>query len=359
MKLTNEQLIEIGIALGGAFLIGWILKQFLFPLLARFTKRTRWKSDEIIVEQVRGWVIFWFMLGAIMYILPILSDVYPAIDKRVILITRIIGTLYIFSVTWVIAHIIAGLLEIRSKQDNTILPSTSILGNIVKAMIYVIGFILILQTFGVAIAPLVTALGVGGIAVALALQPTLSNLFSGLQIIASGKMNIGDFVQIENGKRGIIHDITWRNTVLKTAENNLIILPNSKMSDSIVENFFLSDKEITFNVTLGVSYDSDLEHVEKVSIDVAKEVLNNHQMGINEFEPFVRFFNFGDSSIQLSIFLRVKEYADQFLIISDFIKALHQRYNKEKIEIPFPIRTLLMKDIKENISEDQNADKNI
>ena len=123
------------------------------------------------------------------------------------------------------------MLQIRSEKDDNNVPTTSILGNIAKAIVYVIGFIFILQTFGVAIAPLVTALGVGGIAVALALQPTLSNLFAGLQLISSGKFNTGDFVQLESGQKGFIIDISWRHTTIETSQNNVIIVPNSKMAN--------------------------------------------------------------------------------------------------------------------------------
>jgi small-conductance mechanosensitive channel len=114
------------------------------------------------------------------------------------------------------------------------------------------------------------------------------------------------------------------------------------MADSIIENFFLNDRKITFNVLVGVGYESDLDKVEKVSIQVAKEILQNHYGGNKEFEPFVRFYNFGASSVDLKVFLQVMEYADQFAITSAFIKALHKGYNQEGINIPFPIRTVYM-----------------
>jgi small-conductance mechanosensitive channel len=341
--LTNAQLIEIAIAFGGAIIIGWLIKKFLFPVFYRMASKTKWKSDDLVIGIICRWVIFLFVLSACRYTVPILAEAFVFVKKNEATLNNIIAALFIFAFTSMAAKIAAGLLVIRSASDNSILPTTSILGNIAKAMLYVIGFILVLQTFGVAIAPLVTALGVGGIAVALALQPTLSNLFSGLQIIASGKINIGDLVQLENAQKGIVTDITWRNTVIKTAQNNLIIMPNSKMSDSVIENFFLNDREVTFNIEVGVGYESDLEKVEQVSIEVAKEILATHEGGVKNFDPFVRFYNFGDSSINLRIFLRAKEFGEQFLITSSFIKALQQRYQQEGINIPFPIRTVLLK----------------
>jgi len=345
--LKQEHIIEIIIAIAGSILLGWLVKKLIFPFLYKLTHKTKWKSDDLIIQSIGEWVIFWFFLGACIYILPIFIETFPFAKRNESLLKNTIGGMYIFSMTWVSAKIVAGMLQIRSQKDGSEIPSTSILGNIVKAVVYCIGLILILQNFGVAIAPLLTALGVGGLAVALALQPTLSNLFSGLQIIASGKINIGDFIQLENGQKGFITDITWRNTTIQTAQNNVVIVPNSKMADSIIENFFLTDREITFNIPVGVGYESDLEKVERVSIDVAKETLDKYEAGVKEFEPFVRFYNFGDSSIDLKIFLRVREYADQFLITSEFIKTLHKRYNQEGINIPFPIRTVYLNDNKE------------
>lgn len=340
--LKNEHLIEITIAVLGSLLVGWLVKKLVFPFLYKLTHKTKWKSDDLIIESIGQWVVFWFFLGACLYALPIFVETFPFARKHEQAFQNIIGAFYIFSLTWVAARIAGGMLQIRSQRDNSEIPSTSILGNIVRAVVYCIGFILILQNFGVAITPLLTALGVGGLAVALALQETLANLFAGLQIIASGKLNVGDFIMLEGGQKGTITDITWRNTTIQTFQNNIIVIPNSKIADSIVENFFINQKEMTFLVMVGVSYDSDLEQVERVCIEVAKDVLASFEGGVKEFEPFVRFYNFGDSSIDLKVFLRVYEYGNQFIAAHEFIKALHKRFNKEGINIPFPIRTVYM-----------------
>ena len=340
--LRQEHIIEIAIAIGGSLILGWLVKKFLFPLFYKLARRTKWKSDDLIIESIGHWLIFWFFLAACFYVLPVFTEAFSISSGRTNFLENLLGSLYIFSLTWVVARVVAGMIQIRSKKDGSEIPSTSILGNIIKVIVYCLGFILILQNFGIAIAPLVTALGVGGLAVALALQPTLSNLFSGLQIIASGKINIGDFVQLENGKNGFVRDITWRNTTIETGQNNIIIVPNSKMADSIVENFFLINREITFHIPVGVGYDSDLEKVERVSIEVARTILEKFDGGVKEFDPFVRFHNFSENRIDLKIFLRVKEYADQFLVTSEFIKALQKRYIAESIKIPFPARTVYL-----------------
>lgn len=341
--MKQEHLIELVTALVGSIVLGYLVKWLVFPILYRITTRTKWKSDDLIIESISKWVVFWFFLGACVYVFPLGVEYLPFVRRNESIFRQIIGSLYIFSLTWMVGRIVGGMLQIRSKRDGSEIPSTSILANIARAVVYCVGFILILQNFGVAIGPLLTALGVGGLAVALALQPTLSNLFSGLQIIASGKVNIGDFVQLEGGQKGFVRDITWRNTTIETGQNNVIIVPNSKMADSIVENYYLADRKVIFSVAVGVAYDSDLEKVERVAIEVGKEVLNRLPGGNKDFEPLVRFYQFGPSSIDLKVHLQVQEYADQFLIVSEFIKALRKRFTMEGIEIPFPVRTIIQK----------------
>ena len=340
--LNQNQIIEIAVVLAGSLVTGWLVKRFLFPFLYKLTHRTKWKSDDLIIKCIGQWVITWFFLGACVYLLSVFVDAFAISSKRENLIRDILAAFFIFTLTYVAAKVTAGMIQIRSQKDGNVIPSTSILGNIIRVIIYCIGLILILQNFGIAIAPLLTALGVGGLAVALALQPTLSNLFSGLQIIASGKINLGDFVQLENGQKGFVRDITWRNTTIETGQNNIIIVPNSKMADSIVENFYLINREVTFHIPVGVSLDSDLDKVEKVSIAVAKSILEKFDTGVKDFVPFVHFHNFGEYSIGVKIFLRVNEYADQFLITSEFIKALQRAYKAENIVIPYPVRTVLL-----------------
>ena len=164
-----------------------------------------------------------------------------------------------------------------------VLPSTSIITNIVRIVIYAIGLLFLLQSLGISITPLLTALGVGGLAVALALQETLTNLFAGIQIIASGKIKPNNYVQLESGQEGYVQDITWRSTTIKALPNHIIIVPNSKMAGAIVRNYSLPENEIAVLINVGVSYDSDLEKVERVTIEVGKETLKDVQGGVPEF----------------------------------------------------------------------------
>jgi small-conductance mechanosensitive channel len=218
--------------------------------------------------------------------------------------------------------------------------STSIFTHLTQVLVYIIGVLVLLQSLGISITPILTALGVGGLAVALALQDTLSNLFAGIHTIASHKIRPGDYLRLENGQEGYVTDITWRYTTIRMLANNMIIIPNAKLASAVATNFSLPETDMSVPVEVGVSYESDLDKVEAVTIDVARSVMKEIEGGIPEFEPFIRYNKFDDSSINFAVVLRGKEFSNQYLIRHEFIKRLQKRYRQEGIEIPFPIRTI-------------------
>lgn len=150
--------------------------------------------------------------------------------------------------------------------------SATIFVNIARIVVIIIGVLVLLDSLGIAIAPLLTALGVGGLAVALALQDTLSNVFAGVHILASRKVIRGDFIQLDNGMEGYVVDTNWRNTTARQLPNNIVIVPNATLASSVVTNYHQPEQETSVSVAVGVSYDSDLEHVERVTCEVGDAV---------------------------------------------------------------------------------------
>lgn len=341
--MNQNDILQLSIYTFSGFLIGLIMHKIVMPFLSRLAAKTTIKSDDIIIKAIRNWVIPWFLALGIFLGLRRLD-----LDSRFIYwLEKGVLIFYIATATLIIARIISGMMHIKASGTNAVIPSSSIIGNIIRVVIYCVGLLIILQSQGISITPMLTALGVGGLAVALALQNTLSNLFAGLQIIASGKINHGDFIKLSSGEDGFVEDITWRSTSIRAASDHIIIVPNAKLADMIVSNYYLPFQEVSFTVEVGVGYESDLNHVETVTKEVIKETLKDMEAGIKEFEPIIRFSDFGESSIKLKAILRVKEFTAQYAVKSEFIKRVHERYNKEGINIPFPIRTVLMQKEKE------------
>ena len=337
--MSEHDMLQLFIYTVSGFLIGLFLHKIIMPLIARLAAKTSIKSDDLIIKTIRKWVIPWFLaLGLYLGLkqLNLESWFYLWIENGLLIF-------YVLSATLIIARVVSGLIKIKAADSDNIIPSSSIISNIVIVIIYCIGLLIILQSQGISITPVLTALGVGGLAVALALQPTLSNLFAGLQIISSGNFNRGNFVKLASGEDGFIEDITWRSTSIRAMSDHIIIVPNSRLADMIVTNYHLPQTELSFSVEVSVSYDSDLNHVENVTKAVIKETLNETEGGIKDFEPIIVFYSFGDSRTNLKAILRVNTYAAQFEVKSNFIKKLHARYNAEGINIPNPVRTVLLK----------------
>jgi len=333
----QDLFVSIGLIIG-ALVAGIIVERVILTRLKKLTARTSWKGVDIIVTAIRGKAILWFCLAGIYGALMTLP-LSPSINN---ILQKILYIIIILSVSLVLGNIAAGIMTVHSKKTEA-LPSASLFVNLTRILILFIGALIILQGLGISITPLITALGVGGLAVALALQPTLSNFFAGLQVIISKQVEVGDYVELDSGQRGYVTDISWRNTTIREISNNHIVVPNAKLADAIVTNFNQPQKEMSVILDVGVSYNSDLDKVERVTLDVARNVLKDIDGGKEEFEPFIRYHTFGDSSINFSVYLRVHEFVNQYLVKHEFIKALHKRFNQENINIPFPIRTLIMK----------------
>ncbi len=331
-------IIVAGILVAGVVsgvLLEWLLRRYVL----RLVEKTEGLFDDRVARAFRGILFLWCVLAAVSLSLKI----FPFPPELGGTFEKIITILFIVSFTVVGARVAGGLIETYAGRMAAPLTSTSIFRNIAYTVIYLLGLLMVFHALGISITPLITAMGVGGLAVALALQETLSNLFAGLHIIASRQVRVGDYVKLDTGEEGYVVDITWRNTTIRALPNNLIIVPNSRMASAVVLNYNLPQREMSVIVQVGVSYDSDLEKVEKVTIEVATDVMREVPGGVPEFQPFIRYHTFGDSSINFSVILRAKEFVDQYLIKHEFIKRLHARYREEGIEIPFPIRTVHMK----------------
>jgi small-conductance mechanosensitive channel len=213
---------------------------------------------------------------------------------------------------------------------------------IIKIVFVGVGSMIILDNLGISITPILTTLGIGSLAVAIALQDTLGNFFAGLYVKADRFIEPGQYVRLESGEEGYVAHIGWRSTRIRMLPNNMVIVPNSKIVQSIITNYYLPEKELAVLVQVGVHYDSDLRKVEQVTCEVAKEVLESVAGGVPSFDPFIRYHTFNQSSIDFSVILRGREFVDNFLIKHEFIKRLHARYKEERITIPFPIRTVYL-----------------
>ena len=222
--------------------------------------------------------------------------------------------------------------------ESKILPP---IRRVLPLAIYSIALLVTLDGLGVTISPLLAGFGIGGLAVALAVQPTLSNFFAGTYLVTEGELKEGDFIELDGGPSGYVVDVGWRSTKIRSRFNNLVIIPNSKMVDTIVTNFYSPTPAMNVIVNCGVSYDSNLKQVEEIVTEIANDLVKTSPYAIEEVDPFIGFSNFGDSNIDFFVFLQAKDRTESFILKSELIKRIHQRFEKEDIEINYPVRKLI------------------
>ena len=337
-------LAAVGVSIFLIFLVLAIFfNRLIFPLILRFT---RWTPTELDTRLVRAFrlplTLAIVVLGGYLA-LTLALDLSAAQQRLVNTIASLLG-------------LILGIMTVASAVGNafrwyeeTIAPRTDthlderlvpLLRRVATALIYALGALLVLDLLNVNITPLIAGLGLGGLAVALALQPTLANLFAGTYVITEGVVTPGDYIELEGGVTGYVLDVSWRSTRLRTWGNNLVVIPNSKFAETIITNYQAPVPAVNVYLTCGVSYDSDLYLVERVCLEVMSEILEHGPDGVKEYGSYFGFDSFGDSNVNFWLFLQAQDRLASFRLRTSVMQKLHSRLRDEGIVINYPVRTL-------------------
>ena len=337
--LENPWIQRVGFVVGG-LVVGIVLEFVVIRRAHKLAERTRFKWDDLIIGSLRGVATTWVGAGGVYLALNVgTPDPLLLSTMQSVLMVVVIGSVVIAGM-----RAVGGAVEMLSGRAGGAIKSPTLVVNLARIAVAILGFFIILQNLGIDITALITALGIGGIAIALALQDTLGNLFAGIQIILSKQVRQRDYIRLSSGEEGWVTDVKGRNTTIQTfPDGNLVTVPNSMLASSIVKNFSMPKRALWVTLEVGVSYDSDLNHVEAVALEVASQVLAEVDGGVPGEDPVVRFHTFGDSSVNFDVRMMVREFESQGPVRHEFIKRLHARFGEEDIEIPFPIRTVMMK----------------
>jgi len=336
--LGNLWVQRVGFVVGG-LVVGILLEFVVIRWAHKLAERTRFKWDDLFIGSLRGVATMWLGAGGVYLALNVgTPDPLLLSTMRNVLMVLVIGSVVIAGM-----RVVGGAVEMLSGRTGGAVKSPTLVINLARAAVATLGLFIILQNLGIDITALITALGIGGIAVALALQDTLGNLFAGIQIILSRQVRQGDYIRLSSGEEGWVTDVKGRSTTIQTfPDGNLVTVPNSLLASSIVKNLSMPMRALWVTLEVGVSYDSDLDHVEAVALDVAQQVLEDVDGGAPGEDPIIRYHTFGDSSINFDVRMMVREFKSQGPVKHEFIKRLHRRFSDESIEIPFPIRTVMM-----------------
>jgi small-conductance mechanosensitive channel len=317
-------------------LAGLLVRQLVVKQLQRLSKATRNPYDDIITRLLYRKSLFWFLLLAFSLAIPEMPWRRAMMQSAQIFVLAV----FIISLAIAIGRGLSALAPLYASKTGTGLSGTTLIKYILQFLIYALGATIILSLFDISIAPAITALGIGGLAVALAFQDTLSNVFAGIAITLSQHLRIGDYVQLESGEEGFVHDISWRYTVIRSFSNNLVIVPNKKMADTVLTNYHLPDAHLRIDVTVTVGYDCDLKHVEEILLDVAAQSVGMVKGVLAEPVPAVRFKEFGDSGVLTKLFVTLDDFNQKYLATHELMKYIHARFAEEGITIPYPMRVV-------------------
>lgn len=324
-----DRTIWTAITLGGAVIIGLLINRLVIRRLGRVAERTRRRWDDAVVQALRERIPLWCVLIG----LWLSIEYWPIIPRWNALLTNSIIVLAILSVAMAISTVAVRIMTDMASAT----PGMQVSGltrNVVRIVIVTIGLLIAARSVGIEITPLLAALGVGGLAAALALQEPLSNLFAGLFITIAGQLRIGDYIRIEGGPDGTIMDFRWNATQLQSLAGNIVIVPNAKLSQALVTNFHRPTTDSGLSVEFVIDPDADLEAVERLGVDVGNAVMREVAGGMPESPAAVRFLGVSDLGVRFAVLVRTRLMGDQALVRHELIKRLQARLRDAGIRIP-------------------------
>jgi small-conductance mechanosensitive channel len=319
-----------------ALLLGYLVRLLVVRKLRRAAAATATILDDILIDALGRRLPVWFALGGI----SAGARLSPLQEQNIARIDKLCGALFILSLSLAVAHIATAWLEGHVIKDSRGPALTGVSRTLLNLLIVTVGLLLMLAHLGISVAPALTALGVGSLAVALALQPMLSNLFAGLNLAVSRPIQVGDMVTLENGMKGQVQDIGWRATRILELSNNLIVVPNNRLSEMILVNHTMPNPSQALVLHVGVAYGSDLEKVERVFTEEARQIAAQIPGALPDPAPQVRFEAFGESAINVQVILRAQDFRDRMVLTHELIKRIKTRCDREGIDLPPPRRAV-------------------
>ncbi len=318
-------------------LVGLVARRILFVVLRRWAARTDSHLDVLLIDTLRRPIGLWIaILG--LHVATQNSEI-PA--RYLHYFPKTLQVLWGLSFTIALSQFAGGMVRFYGTRGRGVKTVTSLSQKLVQLSILIIGVMWLLKVvFDVSLTPVLTTLGVGGLAVALALQDTLSNLFAGFYVSVSGLVRIDDYIRLNTGEEGYIADINWRCTTMRTRLNNLVVIPNNKLGQAIFTNYFLPDGRLVASILCGVGADADIDRVEAILTEEAARGAGEIASVLTEPAPGIRFNPgpWGDALVYQVVF-SVSRFADLPMARSEMRKRLYKRLRKEGVPIRFPVDT--------------------
>jgi small-conductance mechanosensitive channel len=333
--------VVIPLAFFGATVIAVLIaSRVLFRVVKSWAAKSDSHLDVIVIESLRGPIFVWSLILGVHFALrnsripaPYHEDIHTCV-----------AVLWVLALTIGASRLAGNIVRFYGGRVTGARDVTSLTQKLAQIVVFAVGIVWLLKVvFDLSLTPILTTLGVGGLAVALALQDTLSNLFAGFYVSISGLVRIGDYIRLNSGEEGYVTDIAWRCTTMRGQNNNLVVIPNSKLGQAIFINYDLPEHRMTSSVSFGVGYDSDIDRVHTVLLDEAMKAAAGIEGMLSEPPPKI-FFDPGpgDFALGFQINFSIVRFAEQARIRSELRKRVYKRLQTEGISMPYPTQTILL-----------------
>lgn len=323
------------------FLLGSYVVTFLLKLIEKATAKTNIDLDDKIINAIKL---------PIRYLAVMLGFFYAARDFNLSLTIsgRDFGVgdamfiLIALSIGFTISRVLKNVFIWYGERDDVKISQTMFVfaRKMISVIVYAIVLLTVFSQMEIKITPILGALGIVGLAVAFGLKSTMENLFAALFLVLDKSINIGDWIQLEDGTKAYIEDISWRSVRIRTIGNNTVIVPNSVFVGQKISSYDYPVSSFFTSVRVGVSYDTDLEKAEYVALQSAEKVIKDEDVKEIDNNPIVRFKCFADSAIEFIVIVKIDKVRDEGRVQHELIKELHKQFKENNIEIPFPQRVV-------------------
>lgn len=319
----------------GVFIILRFGVYIVEKIALQLTKKTKTTVDDLFVKKTSKPFTFLIAFIGLRVAAEELFALHPRLEY---LTTHIMASLIIIVGAIIVYHFIDlfVIMGLRKALKGTNFESEATLESLAKsvmtAIFGIITFLVILSVWGVEIGPFLAGLGIAGLAVALALQPTLSNVFSGMSMILDKTIKKGDLIYLDQNTKGKIQSVGLRSTRILTFDNELLIVPNNKLAETTIQNVAQPEPISRAVIQFSVAYGTDIDNVKEIILEQIKQV----KYCLEKPKPFVRFTEMGSSSLNFKAYLYVDTFEHRFRAIDEANTRIYNTLRKHKIEIPFP-----------------------
>jgi len=345
-KLAEITLTEWASAFG-VILASFIIRKIVLSLLEnrgmQWAQKTKTRIDDLFIQATTkplGYFIIFLGIYIALRVLGLPKEFFDTIGTLIRAVLIVIVGWYFIRLSDVAAEYLGEITQrTESKLDDQLVP---LIRKSLKVFIAVLAFVTIVQELGFDVSALIAGLGIGGLAVALAARDTLANLFGSFVILTDRPFQVGDWI-VAGDVEGVVEEVGFRSTRIRTFAKTLITMPNSKLADSAINNW--SRMPIRrVKMTVGVTYETSADQMEGL-LEKIKDILRNHERVFQEFF-MVNFTDFGDSSLEIFLYyFTTTTVWGEYLDVRQQVNLSIMRALEEMgLEIAFPSRALYIRD---------------